>query len=127
MRDLRSDYASWEEAHRQREKEAEITAREANLAKQRGFYVDRDNDGAVHSPPAIPAGTTADDLRTAAQVIEMLLISDHSRMKSNTDVPYDSTHQQQFRLLPVSHPEGWGGTDPEAEEDDLLPGGQDGD
>ncbi|MCX5318073.1 AbiV family abortive infection protein [Streptomyces sp. NBC_00154] len=125
MRDLGSDYESWEEAHRQREKEAEIAAREANLAKQRGFYVDRDSDGAVHSPPAIPAGTTADDLRTAAQVIEMLLISDHSRMKSNTAVPYDSTHQQQFRLLPVSHPEDWGGTDPEAEEDDLLAGGQD--
>ncbi|WHF22287.1 AbiV family abortive infection protein [Kocuria rhizophila] len=33
-----------------RKKEAEAAAVKANLAKQRGFYVDRDDDGAVLSP-----------------------------------------------------------------------------
>ncbi|MFI8219916.1 hypothetical protein [Streptomyces sp. NPDC085932] len=39
-------------------------------------------------------------------MIEMLLIKDHSRMKTAT-TSYDSTHPQQFRLLPVSHPKDW--------------------
>jgi AbiV family abortive infection protein len=99
-------YEAWEQAHKKRQAEAEAAARDANLAKQRGFYVDRDANGAVLSPTAIPAGTTAEDLQTAARVIEMLLIKDHSRMKTAT-TPYDSTHPQQFRLLPVSHPEDW--------------------
>ena len=37
----------------------------------------------------------------------MLLIRDHSRMKMEAVTPYDSTHDQQFRLLPISHPEDW--------------------
>ncbi len=121
MPDLGSDYAAWEEAHRKRQEEAAVAAGEANLAKQRGFYVDRDTNGALLSPTAIPTGTTAEDLQTAARVIEMLLIRDHTRMKSNAVTPYDSTHQQQFRLLPVSHPEDWAAAsetlNPGAEED----------
>jgi AbiV family abortive infection protein len=113
-------YEAWEEAHKKRQAEAETAAREANLAKQRGFYVDRDVNGAVLSPTAIPAGTTAEDLQTAARVIEMLLIKDHSRMKTSA-TPYDSTHPQQFRLLPVSHPEDWAAAadalNPSAEDD----------
>ncbi|MEU6988524.1 AbiV family abortive infection protein [Streptomyces sp. NPDC046324] len=120
-----SDHTSWAETYKQRQAEAEAGAREANLAKQRGFYVDRDGDGTILSPPAIEAATTAEDLQTAAQVIEMLLIQDHSRMNFDAVTPYDSTHQQQFRLLPVSHPEDRGaasGTGPAAEQDDLPPG-----
>ncbi|WP_060887533.1 AbiV family abortive infection protein [Streptomyces caniscabiei] len=121
LSDMESGYEAWEKAHNERQAEAEVAAREANLAKQRGFYVDRDANGAITSPTVLPAGTTADDLQTAARVIEMLLIGDHSRMKSAA-VPYDSTHAQQFRLLPVSHPEDWAAAsdvlDPPAEEDD---------
>ncbi|WP_032766938.1 AbiV family abortive infection protein [Streptomyces globisporus] len=101
-----STYEEWEKAHKARQREAEAAARKANLAKQRGFYVDQDEDGTILSPTAILAGTTADDLQTAARVIEMLLIRDHTRMKSAA-TPYDSTHAQQFRLLPVSHPDDW--------------------
>ena len=97
----------WEEAWDRRKKEAEAAAVEANLAKQRGFYVDRDDDGAVLSPTSIETGTVAQDLQTAAQVVEMLLLRDHTRMKLEAVTPYDSTHEQQFRLLPVSHPEDW--------------------
>lgn len=61
-----------------------------------------------------------DDLQTAARVIEMLLVRDHSRMKFDAVTPYHSTHKQQFRLLPVSHPESWVATSetftPEADE-----------
>ena len=37
----------------------------------------------------------------------MLLIRDHSRMKLEAVTSYDSTHDQQFWLLPISHPEDW--------------------
>ncbi|MCY0954242.1 AbiV family abortive infection protein [Streptomyces sp. H27-S2] len=120
-----SDDASWEEAHEQRQAEAATAASEANLAKQRGFYVDRDDDQTVLSPTTIEPGTTAEDLQTAAQVIEMLLIQDHSRMKYAVTL-YDSTHPQQIRLLPISHPEGWAAAsaapDPKAEHRGLPPG-----
>ena len=82
-------------------------ARQANRDKQRGFYVDRSADGSVASPTQMSQGALAEDLKTAAQVIEMLLITDHSRMKLRAITPYDSTHEQQGRLLPIAHPEDW--------------------
>ena len=103
----RKEGESWEEAWERKQKEAEAAAVKANLSKQRGFYVDRDESGVVVSPTSIGAGTIAEDLQTAAQVVEMLLIRDHSRMKMEAITPYDSTHSQQFRLLPISHPEDW--------------------
>lgn len=111
-------YEEWEKARKELLEEAETAARRANLAKQRGFYVDQDEDDTILSPTAIPAGTTADDLQAAARVIEMLLINDHTRMKSAA-APYDSTHDQQIRLMPVAHPEEWaaatGSPDPDSE------------
>lgn len=90
-----------------RQVQAERSAREANIAKQNGFYVDRGEHGQVLSPSEIGAGTVEADLQSAAQVIEMLLIRDHTRMKRGAVTAYDSTHAQQFRLLPISHPEDW--------------------
>lgn len=87
--------------------QAERSARRANIAKQHGFYVDRDEHGHFLSPPDIGPGTVEADLQRAAQVIEMLLIKDHTRMKNQAVTPYDSTHLQQYRLLPISHPEDW--------------------
>jgi len=87
--------------------EAERSAREANIAKQNGFYVDRDEAGHVLSPSEIGPGTVEEELQRAAQIIEMLLIKDHTRMKHEAVTEYDSTHAQQFRLLPISHPEDW--------------------
>lgn len=98
--------AEWAEHFDRRRREAEAAAREANAAKQRGFYVDLDEtSGAVRTPSDVDAGSLVDDLRTAAQVIEMLLISDHTRMKHDAATPYDSTHIQQRRLLPIAHPD----------------------
>lgn len=90
-----------------RREQAEAAARAANKQKQRGFYVDRGKDGAVSSPTQVEAATIVEDLQTAAQVVEMLLIRDHSRMKLEAESAYDSTGAQQFRLLPISHPEDW--------------------
>jgi AbiV family abortive infection protein len=103
----RREGESWESAWTRRQQEAQTAATAANLAKQRGFYVDRDEASALFAPTAVEVGTIADDLQTAAQVVEMLLIRDHSRMKMEAKTPYDSTDEQQFRLLPVSHPEDW--------------------
>ncbi|MCD0450418.1 AbiV family abortive infection protein [Actinocorallia sp. API 0066] len=105
--DLGASPEAWDAHFARQHTQAEAAAREANAAKQQGFYVDRDSNGTISSPSAIPAGTTAKDLRVAAQVIEMLLINDHVRMKHTAVTPYDSTHDQQFRLLPISHPEDW--------------------
>jgi hypothetical protein len=45
-----------------------------------------------------------DLIRTAA-VAEMLLITDHSRMKFDSPDRYDPTSDIQMRLLPFSHPD----------------------
>ena len=88
--------------------------KQANELKMQGFYVDLDPvTGTVLDPSAIQAGTIAADLETAAQVIEMLLIKDHSRMELYATTPHDSTLSAQHRLLPISQPEDWAGTSEE--------------
>lgn len=59
-----------------------------------------------------------------AQVVEMLLIKDHSRMKLEATMPYDSTHAQQHRLLPISHPEEWRGASESFRRGDYFDGEQ---
>jgi AbiV family abortive infection protein len=112
----RRDGESWREAAVSRAKEASAAATAANRDKQSGFYVDLTADGIV-SPAQVDQGSIAQDLQTAAQVVEMLLIKDHSRMKFDATTPYDSTHAQQSRLLPIAHPEDWAaatrGSEPE--------------
>lgn len=88
-------------------RETDEAAKLANSAKQSGFYVDRDSAGAITSPRDVERGSTPEDLQTAAQVIEMMLITDHTRMQQHSSTPFDSTYEQQFRLLPISHPEDW--------------------
>lgn len=105
--DHRQQGESLEDSRKRRRGEAEAAARDANVAKQRGFYVDRDHRGVISSPTVVAMGTNEEDLQVAAQVVEMLLIRDHSRMKLDADTDYDSTHAQQFRLLPISHPDDW--------------------
>ena len=103
----RPEGESREENHSRRQREAENAARQANLDKQAGFYVDRSDAGAISSPTTTERGDIESELQTAAQVVEMLLIQDHSRMKTYARTPYDSTREQQLRLLPISHPNDW--------------------
>ncbi|MEV0462958.1 AbiV family abortive infection protein [Nocardia tengchongensis] len=98
----------WDAFIAKKKSNAEAAGNRANTEKMAGFYVDLDDTGeAVLSPADIAASTIAEDLQVAAQVVEMLLIKDHSRMKLDAVTPYDSTHKQQHRLLPISHPEDW--------------------
>jgi AbiV family abortive infection protein len=98
----------WDALLARKKSDAEVAGRNANQEKMAGFYVDLDRAvHAIRSPAQILAGTINADLHTAAQVIEMLLIKDHSRMKLQAQTIYDSTHEQQQRLLPISHPEEW--------------------
>ncbi|MEJ1180395.1 MULTISPECIES: AbiV family abortive infection protein [unclassified Pseudarthrobacter] len=105
--DYGDDQESWERIWQERQRKAELAAKDANLLKQRGFYVDQGTDGTIKSPGGIEQGTLVQDLQTAAQVIEMLLIKDHTRMKHDSAEPYDGTHSTQFSLLPIAHPEDW--------------------
>lgn len=98
----------WDYFFAKKKSKAADAGKRANDEKMAGFYVDMERAGeAVLSPAGIAPGTIAEDLQTAAKVIEMLLIKDHSWMKLSAATPYDSTHEQQHRLLPISHPEEW--------------------
>ena len=77
--DYGDDQESWERIWQERRQKAEVAAKEANLLKQRGFYVDQEAGGSIQSPAGIEQGELVQDLQTAAQVIEMLLISQFPR------------------------------------------------
>jgi len=103
--DSEEDWRAWASAKRN---QAEAAGKQANAEKMRGFYADINRKtGNLEAPSDIGADTIEADLQRAAQVIEMLLIKDHTRMKHDASTPYESTHEQQFRLLPISHPEDW--------------------
>lgn len=110
------------DAHFAKQKnEAEAAGKRANEEKMAGFYVDLDSSGdAVLSPSDVSEGSIDADLQTAAQAVEMLLIKDHVRMKLEATTPYDSTHEQQHRLLPISHPEDWAKASQEFRDGDYL-------
>jgi len=79
-------------------------ARALNLQKQAGFYVDRVGRSiTTPTTAAVEVGDVRWALTRAAQVVEMLLISDHTRMQ---DLPVglrDSTMNLQQRVSPYSH------------------------
>jgi AbiV family abortive infection protein len=111
----------WSAFFAKQKSEAEAAGRRANEEKMAGFYVDLDGThDAVLSPAHISAGSIDADLQTAAQVVEMLLIKDHSRMKLEVETPYDSTHEQQHRLLPISHPDDWSVASEEVRRGDYF-------
>jgi hypothetical protein len=98
----------WNAFLSQKKSEAETAGRRANEEKMAGFYVDLDGSGdAVHSPADIPAGSidagSADRGAGRRDVPHQGPQQDEAR---GTDA-YDSTHEQQHRLLPISHPKNW--------------------
>lgn len=111
----------WDAFFAKKRSDAEKVGKQANEEKMAGFYVDlHSSGGMVLSPADVSAGTIADDLQTAAQVIEMLLIKDHSRMKLEAETPYNSAHEQQHRSLPISHPEDWAAAKDEFRQGDHF-------
>lgn len=97
------DWAGW---YARQEAEAEEAARRANLDKQQALYVDL-QDGTLSTPDRFTAADVGDHLVRAAQVIEMMLIKDHTRMQDGDPARFDDTGDLQWKLMPTSHGEEW--------------------
>ncbi|MEU1763141.1 AbiV family abortive infection protein [Micromonospora sp. NPDC005652] len=107
----------------------ESAARQRNLDKQAGFYVDRDGD-VILSPLDADAEGVPDLVVLAAQIIEMQLIEDHTRQQDAPDgAPVDSSQDLHWKILPLAHPHEFAAFvgrssatgAPTTEPDDLLP------
>ncbi|MGW0640408.1 AbiV family abortive infection protein [Nocardia salmonicida] len=77
-----------------------------NSDKQAGFYVASaaGRGGRFGSPLDVELDPVLSELQVVAQLAEMALISDHTRMRDG-DQPYDSTYDLQSELTPIAHPE----------------------
>lgn len=81
------------------------TAKQRNLDKQAGFYVDRAADK-IASPLEIPAEGIADAIRHTAKVVQMHLIEDHTRQQDAPDASLiDSVEDLHWAVMPYSDPE----------------------
>lgn len=81
------------------------TAKQRNLDKQAGFYVDRSGTS-ITSPLHVPAGEVKADIKEAAKVIQMHLIEDHTRQQDAPDPSLiDSVEDLHWAVLPYSDPE----------------------
>ncbi|WP_091041907.1 AbiV family abortive infection protein [Glycomyces sambucus] len=83
----------------------EATAKQRNLDKQAGLYVDRAATS-ITSPLDVPSGEVEGDIRRAAQVIQMHLIEDHTRQQDATEVwLIDSAEGMHWAVMPYAQPE----------------------
>lgn len=96
----------WKRWQAEKEAEALSAARIANREKQQGFYVDLDGDS-LSRPDRFAEEHVGDQLVRAAQVIEMMLIKDHTRMQDLDPTRFDDTGAMQWSLLPTSHGDEW--------------------
>ncbi|EWC62783.1 hypothetical protein UO65_1905 [Actinokineospora spheciospongiae] len=81
------------------------TAKQRNLDKQAGFYVDRDGES-ITSPLAIAADDIANAIRRTAKVVQMHLIEDHTRQQDAPDASLiDSAEDLHWAVMPYSDPE----------------------
>ncbi|KAB1651456.1 AbiV family abortive infection protein [Pseudoclavibacter chungangensis] len=83
----------------------EATARQRNLDKQAGFYVDRSGTS-ITSPLHVPSGEVEADIQRAAQVIQMHLIEDHTRQQDAPDSSMiDSAEDLHWAIMPYAQPD----------------------
>lgn len=83
----------------------DATAKQRNLDKQAGLYVDR-FDTRITSPLQIPGDGLPEAIERAAQVIEMQLIEDHTRQQDAPDASLiDSVQDLHWAILPYAHPQ----------------------
>jgi AbiV family abortive infection protein len=81
------------------------TAKQRNLDKQAGFYVDRDRES-ITSPLAIRTDDVENAIRHTARVVQMHLIEDHTRQQDAPDASLiDSAEDLHWAVLPYSDPE----------------------
>lgn len=100
----------WDSAHRHEYYEPadlatfDATARQRNLDKQAGFYVDRAGSS-ITTPLDIPSSGVEESILQAAQVVEMQLIEDHTRQQDAPDAELiDSVQDLHWLILPLAHP-----------------------
>ena len=83
----------------------EATAKQRNLNKQAGLYVDRAGE-TITSPLQVPGDGAVDEIRQAAKVIQMHLIEDHTRQQDSPDLSLiDSAEDLPWAVMPYSDPE----------------------
>lgn len=83
----------------------ESSAKQRNLDKQAGFYVDRVS-GIISSPLSVEGDEVRALIRHAAEVLEMHLIEDHTRQQNSPDPKrIDSSQGLHWQILPIAHPE----------------------
>lgn len=81
------------------------TAKQRNLDKHAGFYVDRNGDKII-TPLSIPAEDVETAIRRTAKVIQMHLIEDHTRQQDASDSSsIDSVEDLHWAVMPYSDPE----------------------
>lgn len=81
------------------------TAKQRNLDKQAGLYVDRDGES-ITSPLAITGDEIADVIRRTAKVVQMHLIEDHTRQQDAPEASLiDSAEDLHWAVMPYSDPE----------------------
>lgn len=81
------------------------TAKQRNLDKQAGFYVDREGES-ITSPLAITADDIVNAIRRTAKVVQMHLIEDHTRQQDAPDASLiDSAEDLHWAVTPYSDPE----------------------
>ncbi|MGC0367637.1 hypothetical protein ABH922_005689 [Rhodococcus sp. 27YEA15] len=81
------------------------TAKQRNLGKQAGFYVDWDGES-ITSPLSTTADDIADIIPRAAQVVQIHLIEDHTRQQDAADHSLiNSAEDLHWAVMPYSDPE----------------------
>lgn len=81
------------------------TARQRNLDKQAGLYVDRTRD-VISSPLSMPLDDIANAIQHTAKVVQMHLIEDHTRQQDAPDISkIDSAEDLHWVVLPYADPE----------------------
>ncbi|MFA7267019.1 MAG: AbiV family abortive infection protein [Candidatus Nanopelagicales bacterium] len=71
----------------------------------RHLRVTQTTEGVVVNPSDVVVGDLPSELTRLAEVIEMCLIVDHTRMKHESVMPYDTTIDRQEEVLRLTHPE----------------------
>lgn len=81
------------------------TAKQRNLDKQAGFYVDRDG-ASISSPLTINGEAITKAIQFVAKVVQMHLIEDHTRQQDAPDTSLiDSAEDLHWTVIPYSDPD----------------------
>lgn len=104
----------WEEAVDASRKKSEARGGAANRAKQAGLYVGVNLQSMrTQTPSELDRVAVAEEIRRIAQVIEMMLINDHTRMAYDTEINlYESAQDLHRALLDVAHSDMFRDPDP---------------